>query len=54
MAGFVDEHRELISEEVRAAEFTDSPSENADRLEAWEIEDTEVEIGVSVVAEQTA
>ncbi|RJX43267.1 isoleucine--tRNA ligase [Halonotius aquaticus] len=54
VAGFVDEHRDLISEEVRAAELTDAPSDDADRLETWEIEDTEVEIGVSVVAEQTA
>jgi Isoleucyl-tRNA synthetase len=51
VAAFVDEHSELISEEVRAAELTDAPSEDADRLEAWEIEDTEVEIGVSVLAE---
>jgi len=54
IAGFVDEHRDLISDEVRAAEFSDRPSDEADRLEMWEIEDTEVEIGVSVVAEQTA
>jgi Isoleucyl-tRNA synthetase (EC 6.1.1.5) len=51
VAAFVDEHSELISEEVRAAELTDAPSEDADRLETWEIEDTEVEIGVSVLAE---
>ncbi|MFQ3477160.1 isoleucine--tRNA ligase [Halonotius sp. F2-221B] len=54
VAGFVDEHRDLISEEVRAAELTDAPSDEADRLETWEIEDTEVEIGVSVLAEGTA
>ena len=54
VAGFVDDHSDLISEEVRAAELTDAPSEDADRLETWEIEDTEVEIGVSVLAEQTA
>ena len=54
VAAFVDKHSDLISEEVRAAEFTDGPSDDADRLETWEIEDTEVEIGVSVVAEQTA
>ncbi|RJX48781.1 isoleucine--tRNA ligase [Halonotius pteroides] len=54
VAGFVDDHSDLISEEVRAAELTDTPSDEADRLETWEIENTEVEIGVSVVAEQTA
>jgi isoleucyl-tRNA synthetase len=51
VAGFVDDHSDLISEEVRAAELTDAPSADADRLETWEIEDTEVEIGVSVLAE---
>jgi len=54
VAGFVDDHRELIAAEVRAAELTDVPGDDADRLETWEIEDTEVEIGVSVIAEQTA
>jgi isoleucyl-tRNA synthetase len=51
VADFVDEHRELIREEVRAAELTDTPSADADRLETWAIEDTEVEIGISVLAE---
>jgi Isoleucyl-tRNA synthetase (EC 6.1.1.5) len=54
VAAFVDNHSELISEEVRAAELSDVPSDDADRLETWEIESTEVEIGVSVLAEQTA
>ena len=51
--GFVDEHRDLIAEEVRAAEFVDDPEDAGDRVEDWEIEDVDVTIGVAVVAEQT-
>ena len=52
--GFVDEHRELIAEEVRAAEFVDEPEAAGGLVEDWEIEDVDVTIGVAVVAEQTA
>ena len=52
--GFVDEHRELIAEEVRAAEFVDEPDAADELVEDWEIEDVDVTIGVAVVAEQTA
>jgi isoleucyl-tRNA synthetase len=51
---FVDEHRELIAEEVRAAEFVDEPEAAGDLVEDWEIEGVDVTIGVAVVAEQTA
>jgi isoleucyl-tRNA synthetase len=51
---FVDEHRDLIAEEVRAAEFVDDPEDAGDLVEDWEIEDVDVTIGVAVVAEQTA
>ena len=51
--GFVDEHRELISEEVRAAEFVDDP-EAGELVEDWEIEGVDVTIGVAVAAEQAA
>jgi isoleucyl-tRNA synthetase len=54
IAAFVEEHRELIGEEVRAAEFVDEPEDAGDLVEDWEIEDVEVTIGVAVVAEQTA
>ena len=52
--GFVDDHRELIAEEVRAAEFVDDPEDAGDRLEDWEIEGVDVTIGIAVAAEQTA
>jgi len=51
---FVDDHRDLIAEEVRAAEFVDDPEDAGDRVEDWEIEDVDVTIGVAVLAEQTA
>ncbi len=51
---FVDDHRELIADEVRAAEFVDEPAAASDLVEEWEIEGIEVTIGVAVVAEQTA
>ena len=51
---FVGEHRELIAEEVRAAEFVAEPEQAGDLVEDWEIEDVDVTIGVAVVAEQTA
>ncbi len=54
ITGFVDEHRELIAEEVRAAEFVDEPSAADDLVEEWEIEGVDVTIGVAVVVEQTA
>jgi len=50
---FVDQHRDLISEEVRAAEFVDDPADAGDRVEDWEVEGVDVTIGVAVVAEQT-
>jgi isoleucyl-tRNA synthetase len=50
---FVDEHRDLIAEEVRAAEFVDDLEAAGDMVEDWEIEDVDVTIGVAVVAEQT-
>ncbi|MFO7833361.1 MAG: DnaJ domain-containing protein [Halohasta sp.] len=52
--GFVDDHRELISEEVRAAEFVDEPDAAGDLVEEWDIEGVGVTIGVAVVAEQAA
>ena len=52
--GFVDEHRDLIGEEVRAAEFVDDPEAAGDLVEDWEIEGVDVTIGVAVMAEQTA
>jgi len=51
---FVDDHRELIAEEVRAAEFDDEPAAAGDLVEDWEIEGVDVTIGVAVAAEQTA
>ena len=54
IGGFVDDHRELIAEEVRAAEFVDEPEAAGDLVEDWEIEGVDVTIGVAVVAEQTA
>ncbi len=51
---FVDDHRELIAQEVRAAAFVDDPAAADDLIEDWEIEDTEVTIGIAVAAEQTA
>ena len=51
---FVDEHRDLIAEEVRAAEFVDEPEAAGELVEDWEIEGIDVTIGVAVVAEQTA
>jgi len=54
ITGFVDKHRELIAEEVRAAEFVDEPSAADDLVEEWEIEGVDVTIGVGVVVEQPA
>ena len=51
---FVDDHRELIAEEVRAAEFVDEPEAAGDLIEDWEIEGVDVTIGIAVAAEQTA
>ena len=54
ITAFVDDHRELIADEVRAAEFVDDPEDAGDRLEEWEIEGVDVTIGIAVAAEQTA
>jgi len=51
---FVDDHRDLIAEEVRAAEFVDDPVDAGDLVEEWEIEGVDVTIGIAVAAEQTA
>ncbi len=53
IAQFVDEHRELIAEEVRAAAFTDDPAAG-EHVETWDVEDVAVEIGIAVSAEQAA
>ena len=54
VASFVDDHRELISEEVRATAVEDTAADAADHVESWEIEETEVTISVSVATEQPA
>ncbi|GAB3417046.1 isoleucine--tRNA ligase [Haloparvum alkalitolerans] len=46
VAGFVDEHRELIAEETRAAEWLDDPEAAAGAVEAWDVEDVVVTIGL--------
>ena len=50
---FVDEHNDLIAEEVRAATFTDDPGVGS-RVETWDIEGIDVEIGVAVADERAA
>ncbi|WP_159077034.1 DUF5915 domain-containing protein [Halococcoides cellulosivorans] len=47
VAAFVDEHRDLIAEEVRADAF--EAVEDGLR-ETWEIEDTEAEIAIEALA----
>jgi len=46
VAGFVDEHRELIAAETRTAAWLDRPADAADLLEEWEVEGVPVTIGV--------
>jgi isoleucyl-tRNA synthetase len=52
IAGFVDEHADLIAGEVRADAWLDDPSDAADGglVEEWEVEDVAVTIGVEPVA----
>jgi len=49
VAGFVEQHRELIGEETRTDEWLDSPEDAADLVEEWEIEGETVTIGVERV-----
>jgi len=52
IAGFVDEHRDLIAEETRTAEFD---ADADDLVEEWDIEDVGVTIGIErLEAEQRA
>ncbi|WP_245625916.1 class I tRNA ligase family protein, partial [Haloparvum sedimenti] len=46
VAGFVDEHRDLIAEETRAAEWLEDPEAADGAVEAWEVEDVTVTIGL--------
>jgi isoleucyl-tRNA synthetase len=55
VAGFVDEHRELIAEETRTAEFVDATDAGEDALvEEWDVEGVAVTIAVEPVAERQA
>ncbi|WP_138006615.1 isoleucine--tRNA ligase [Halalkalirubrum salinum] len=46
IAGLVDEHRELIAEEVRAETFGDDPKAAEDAVETWDVEGISVTIGI--------
>ncbi|GAB6878735.1 isoleucine--tRNA ligase [Halorubrum gandharaense] len=53
IAGFVEEHADLIAEEVRADEWHDDPEAAAGDdglLEEWDVEDVTVTIGIAPVA----
>ena len=53
VAAFVDEHADLIAGEVRADAWLDEPTdvdEGAGLLEAWDVEDVAVTIGIEPVA----
>ncbi|WP_241881494.1 class I tRNA ligase family protein [Halorubrum sp. Ib24] len=53
IAGFVDEHADLIAGEVRADEWLDEPSDAAETdglVEEWDVEDVVVTIGIEPVA----
>jgi isoleucyl-tRNA synthetase len=55
VAGFVDEHRALIAEETRTAEFVDDTDTGEDALiEEWDVEGVAVTIAVEPVAERQA
>jgi isoleucyl-tRNA synthetase len=47
IAGLVDEHRDLIAEEVRASAF-DAVSDGHERV--WEVESTEMDISIEPVS----
>ncbi len=46
VAGFVDEHRDLIAEETRAAEWLADPEAADGAVEEWDVEDVTVTIGL--------
>jgi len=53
IAGFVDEHADLIAGEVRADEWLEDPSDAAETdglVEEWDVEDVVVTIGIEPVA----
>jgi len=54
VAGFVDEHADLIAGEVRADEWLDDPRDADDdpdgTVEEWDVEDVVVTIGIEPVA----
>ncbi|XVH31551.1 isoleucine--tRNA ligase [Haloferacaceae archaeon DSL9] len=46
VAGFVDDHRDLIADEVRATAFLDDPTAATDLVEEWDVEGVAVTIGL--------
>ena len=48
VAGFVDEHAELIATEVRADAWLDRPADAEGLVETWTVEDVSVTIGIEL------
>ncbi|MGM0605670.1 MAG: isoleucine--tRNA ligase [Halobacteriota archaeon] len=51
VASFVENHRELIEGEVRAASFGGDPDAASDLVETWDVEGVAVRIGIDRVAD---
>jgi len=50
VAGFVADNKALIAEEVRAETFDTDPDARSDLVETWDVEETEIRIGIDRTA----